>query len=232
MKGLLLSIFTLLALASPAAAAQEPGVGRFTGMADVAQPSSWPVAITPAHVEGFGKAHFGMTEAEVHAAVAAEYGASAAASLRPADGGNGRTALETVLPGMDVIGPATAGYAFVRGRLVQVNLSWRTGDAATPQQRKALVDAATEMARKFYSLKWRLLSGARGRAVGENAVTVFSGEDALGNGAELLLLGVSYTLRQPGGTVRTSPPPTGPAMLRVSYAFDLYGHNDLPPGAF
>ncbi len=212
----------------------SPALGQSPpkGFADAGQPASWPAPTGAAHVTGLGRARFGMNEAEVRAAVAADFGAEVAAKLQPDDAAAGRTAVSAPIRWMTDVAPATLAYIFERGRLVQVNCSWRVPGEASQEQRAALSKIASEVTRNLYGSSWQPFTAVRGKPLGASAVLVFSGEDVMGGGVEVVLFGVSYSLLALDGTRSTSPPPTGEAVLRVSYAADIYGRNLLRQGDF
>ena len=213
--------------AGPALAQSVP-----TGFADAGQPTRWPAPSTQANVTGLGTARFGMGPEEVGAAIAADFGAEAAARLKPDDAQAGRTAIALSLPWLTDVAPATIAYVFESERLVQVNVSWAVAGDASDGQRAALAAVAANVTRNLYASFWQPFTATRGKPLGANAVVVFSGEDVMGGGVEVALFGVPYTVQKPDGSRAASPRASGEALLRISYAADIFGRNALRPGDF
>jgi hypothetical protein len=172
-------------------------------------------------VTGFRDARFGMTEAEVRAAVAKAF------ALKPADLASstnqieGTSVLTARLPSLDPApGPAQVAYIFGYGskKLIQVNVIW--GDDSNPStDANALVAAGTRLERYFAGFTWKKDAARAGIPVGDNTVVVFAGEDDKKGAVRLILDGVKYQMQREGKET-TSPDPKGPAKLIINYIAD------------
>ena len=168
-------------------------------------------------IKGFRSAHFGMTKAEVRAAIAKDFPASAVAI-------EAREATETqpyllaiplirLNPGPT---PATVAYAFSGERLVQIDVTWVAPGEATPSQREGLTIAAKRLENYFASLPDKPALTVPGGVLGPNTLLLYGAGDSAGAAIEATIEGINFDkivdkMRQP------SPPPKGPALLRISY---------------
>lgn len=193
------------------------------------QPSSWPAPTAPAQVKGLGSATFGLPQAELARAVAADFGAATAAGLHRDDTADllGRETWVTQRPWLTDAAPARLAFIFFAGKLVQINVDWAIPANATPAQRAALVTTAQGVAANLYASNWTVVSLRRGVRLGPDAVLVFSGEDALGRGAEIALFGMDLS-----GEGGKAPAADRGALLRVTYSADIFGRSVIRPGDF
>ena len=177
---------------------------------------------------GLGSAAFGIAPDALPAILTAEFGPEAAARLRRDDSLDlaGRVVLTTSIPWLTDAVPARLSYIFADQRLVQINVEWPVVADATPQLCAALVRAAQEITANLYESNWNPLSVRRGRRLAPNAVLVFAGEDPLGRGVEIALFGCEPRAATPATSNAEG------ALLRVSYAEDIFGRNILGPGDF
>ena len=195
----------------------------------VGQPAQWKLPGAPARVVGLGHATWGLSQAQLPDAVAADFGSAAAQGLRRDDGLDlaHRLTLTTTARWMTDVAPARLSFSFKNDRLVQVNVDWVIPSAATPAQRAALIHTAQTVTGNLYGSFWELFSMRRGARLGPDAVLVFGGEDPLGRGVEVSLFGVDTS---PDGT---RPPSGGSgARLRVTYAEDIFQRNIVRAGDF
>lgn len=193
------------------------------------QPASWPAPTGPAAVTGLGSARFGTALADLPNIVAADFGAAAGAALHRDDSMDllHRQTMVTSLRWMNDAVPARIGYVFFEGKLVQVNVDWAIPEYATADQRGALVATAEKVTANLYASYWTIVSLRKGAMLDPNAVLVFAGEDALGRGVEVTLFGMD--LSREGGK---APAPGSGALLRVTYAFDIFARSVIKPGDF
>lgn len=210
--------------------AAEPRLS--SGFTTLAQPTSILPGKGPAAVTGYRTARFGMTGDQVRAAVAADFGAPVAAALHDVAVEPGFTALSTIAPGIFGARTVELRYVFADGGLVAVNLILRTPAASNGDDRGALIALAKAQATDLLGRDWQLFSTVLGRPTGVNSVLVAAVTDDLGNGVNIELSGVAYRAKFDDGSERASPPPQGPAALRIVYAKDIDNRFSLPPNAF
>ncbi len=202
-----------------------------SGVSLTGQPATYALATAPELVTGYGAARFGMTPDQVRAAARTDFGA-AAGRLQPEKVEQGFTALAMDI-GNTPIGPARISYVFnASGRLGVVNLVRTVPGNAVPAQRQALIDAAAAAAADFRGHSWKLFSTTVGKPFDSNNLLVFGAADDLGNGPEIWLLGVDYSVTLADGSQRRSPPAHGPASLRIAYVADIDSLNVIHPEDF
>jgi hypothetical protein len=145
-----------------------------------------PVAV----VDGFRSAKFGMTEAEVRDAIAADFGI-AGDDVVEGENTAERTRLLTVSVSnlLPEGGVAQVAYVFGHrsGGLIQVGISWsRTTD---PEMTEARLQANADVLLSYFQgIGYDPSSIRTGLAV-DNGVLLFRGEDAQGHSTMLLLQG-------------------------------------------
>jgi hypothetical protein len=175
----------------------------------------------PYEVTGFRDAHFGMSEQEVRAVVAKDFG------LKPADISSavnpieGTTVLTAKVAALDPApGPAVIGYilGYTSKKLIQVNVAWgnETNDKTDPN---TMIAAGTRLERYFAGFAWNKDTTRAGIPVGPNTVVLFSGEDGKTGAVRLILDGVKYQMEREGKET-TSPDPKGPPRLLINYIAD------------
>jgi len=193
-------------------------------------------AVQGYEITGFRSAKFGMSPAEVRAAAAKDFGASTLqANANPAEG---TEALQLETPRLDP-GPGAAQITYIFGArghtLAHINVVWATGPEPTAAERAAILTGAVQLAHYFQTLPAPLKASLGARRTGPNSLLLFAGVDARGAGVEVSAEGVSYEMSgADAGANIASPPPKGPALLRVSYVRDV-AHPDvikIAPGAF
>lgn len=232
-----------LALAGPALAL--PFVGKKAPAAKAAPASaaapqaaqSPPAPATAAgalDIKGFRSATFGMTPAQVKAAVAADFGRTA--KLQEGANSDGThfvlAAVEQLDPGP---GPAQIGYVFgaASKTLSAVNVVWKTAPDATAQQREAIAQAGQQLAAYFRAGPAPAKASEGVGTFGTNGLLLYSAVDSKNAAVNVLVDGVAYQ-GSSGDKQITSPPPTGPASLRVAYLLSAEKPDvkALKPGSF
>jgi hypothetical protein len=176
-------------------------------------------------VNGFRDARFGMTEPEVRAVVAKDFGLKPAEIAGATNPVEGTTVLTAKVASLDPApGPAVIAYilGYASKRLMQVNVAWgnQTADNADPN---AMIGAGTRLERYFAGFSWNKDTTRAGIPVGPNTVVLFSGEDGKTGAVRLILDGVKYQMEREG-KASTSPDPKGPPKLLINYI----GNRDNP----
>lgn len=182
------------------------------------QPSSYELTGRPASVIGFRSARFGMTEAEVRAAISRDFGVPPGKPITTTDRTTGRQILLLRLSSIEP-GPGLATLAYVleakSSRLTAVNITWSEATGEEPR----LISAAAMLAADFLGRTWKPFTTARGIPVGPRSLIVFAGGDEQGAGVELRLDGVPYARSgKVGASAENKTAPGGAATLRVVYA--------------
>jgi hypothetical protein len=143
-----------------------------------------------AQVEGFRSARFGMSEAEVRAAAAKDFGAKSAEIKEQSNPGERTHVLlvkaPDVLPGGG-IGEVSYVFGYNTKRLIQVSVSWSkaTDDKMTPEQ---LYSNSSVLRAHFLSEGFKPESIASNMPI-NGGLLVFRGSDAKDRTAMLILQG-------------------------------------------
>jgi hypothetical protein len=177
--------------------------------------------LPPYDVGGFRDARFGMSEPEVRAMIAKDFGARPAditSAVNPIEA----TAVLTVkLASLDP-GPGSAVVAYIFGstskNLIQVNVAWgdESGEKSDPN---AMIAAATRLERYLAGYSWSKDRTRAGIPVELNTVVLFSSEDGQTGAVRLVLDGMKYQMEH-AGKESTSPDPKGPPRLLINYVAD------------
>ncbi|MGE5268199.1 MAG: hypothetical protein ACM3JG_00860 [Thiohalocapsa sp.] len=204
------ALTALLLPAAPAAAVEH----------ELAAPSAAAPSAAPAervHVEGFRSAHWGMSEAEVRAAIARDFRIPADRIKSEENLAERTHVLSVVVP--DLLEGAGAGrvsyiFGYTTKKLIQVNILW--GTAVDPQIAPDRVVAAADQLRQLlvdsgYEPE-SVISNAR---LSDGEVLVFKGEDAEKHTTVLRLAAASH----PAGRGQAKTRKTATA-LALSYIFD------------
>ncbi|HEU0066944.1 MAG TPA: hypothetical protein VFQ57_06860, partial [Sphingomonas sp.] len=165
-------------------------------------------------IKGFRSAVFGMTQAQVRTAIAADFaGATIAQVANPTEG---TAALQIDLPQF-VPGPGAARVTYIFGAttrtLTHVNVVWLLDGEPDQAGRESLLKAAVALAQYFRELPDPPKATTAVRPTGPNSLSMFAAVDAQAAAVEVTVQGVAY---EAGGVA--SPVPHGPALLRVSYS--------------
>lgn len=223
------ALFVALALAAQTPASPSPP------QAAAPNPPPAPAAPVPAaefEVKGFRSARFGMSRAEVAAAVQRDFGPEAelVETFNPIE----RTTTLTLRLQRLEPGPGPASIAYILGavsrRLIHVNVVWALEGDPPPEQRALVAAAGAQLTRYFQSLPAPPRNAILASPEGPYALTLLAAIDRKGAGVEVAVAGVAYTIKdQP-----PPPPPTGPAVLRVSYVANAANPDihQVEPGAF
>ncbi len=187
-------------------------------------------------VIGFREARFGMTEAEVRAAITKSFGIKSADIKPTPNPTEGTTLLIAHVESLDP-GPGPAAITYIFGhkskRLVQVNVVWGDNNPKDPPDANAIIGAGTRLERYFQGFRWRKDTTRVGVPVGENTVVLFAGEDEKKGAVRLVVDGIKYQLNQEGKQT-TSPDPKGAPKLVINYIADRNNPDvaRIEPGKF
>jgi len=192
-----------------------------------ADPSADSVAVVG--VTGFRSAHFGMTEAEVKAAIGKDFGVKADA-IQAGTNAAERTQLLSV-PVPDLLpGGGTAVVSYVFGyktkALIQVGVSWSA--ATDPSITDAELYADGEVLRSHFATAGYKPDTVKTGLVLPNGLLLFRGEDADGHATILILQG---TFKDTGNGGQKTLKPVSLALL---YAADPQSPDvfKVAPGQF
>jgi hypothetical protein len=205
----------------------------------VSDPGFAQTAAAPAgayEINGFRDAKFGMTESDVRAAAAKDFGqVKITPNANPAEG---TSALQLTVDHMDP-GPGAAQVTYIFGAtthtLAHVNVVWITGPSPTAEQRAAIITGGLQLANYFQTLPQPLKATLAAKPIGPNGLMLFAGVDQKGAGVEIAAEGISYQVTAKSDDKKTdSPAPTGPALLRISYIRNVANPDiiKIAPGAF
>lgn len=216
------------AQATPPASSAPPATAAKTAPAAPARPGA------AMDIKGFRSAAFGMTPAQVKAAIAADFGAS----TKLQEGANPADGTRFILASVDHLdpGPGAAQIGYVFGAasktLATINVVWTTHGEATAPQRAAIAQAGQQIAAYFQSGP-PPAKAAPVVAIGTNGLQLYAAVDHKNAAVEVSIDGVAYETGE-GAKKVTSPPPKGPATLRVAYLADVDKPDTkaLKPGSF
>ena len=200
------------------------------------QPKQQPQDQPKYEVTGFRDARFGMTEAEVRAAVKKSLAVKDADIKTSANPTEGTTLLivrvDSLEPGP---GPATITYIFGNKskKLIQVNVVWGEDAPNNSSDANAIIGAGTRLERYFQGFSWRKDTTRVGVPVGENTVVLFAGEDEKKGAVRLVVDGIKYQMNREGNQT-TSPDPKGAPKLVINYIGDRENPDvaKIEPGKF
>jgi hypothetical protein len=180
-------------------------------------------------VDGFRSAKFGMTDAQVKAAITKDFGIKADAITEQPNPAERTTVVSVKVPDL-LSGGGTADVSYVFGyeskTLIQVSVSWSkaSDDKMTPEQ---LFSNSSVLRSHFLTEGFKPDSIASNMPIG-NGLLVFRGSDEKDHTAMLILQGTFSEGQSPNQKVLT---PTALLLFYVqdAKAPDVYR---LPPGAF
>ena len=212
-----LALVSLLALAAATAVAapeqptpaKPPAAGQDQDSAEHAQ------------VEGFRSAHWGMTEAQVKAAIQKDFNIPADKEQAEEDLSERTTVLSiTVNDLLEGAGKARVSYilGYSTKKLIQVNVIW--GTPIDPQAKpERIVAAANQLRTLFLNSGYDRETVASNVATADGSVTVFQGQDAAKHMTLLRLF--STPAPPPPAKQRGKTESAGPTVvLRLSYVLD------------
>lgn len=170
---------------SKVAAEDNPGSTPSASSEDVAKPDEAPTA----DVNGFRSAKFGMSETDVRAAIASDFGASAA--IKQTDNPTERTrGLSVHIPDL-LPGGGAAEVAYVFGyktkKLIQVSVIWSKAVDPSTTAQKLVADA--DVLRANFLTQGYQPSSIVTDALTRGGILVFRGADGAGHTTALLLEG-------------------------------------------
>ncbi len=223
---------------SPAKPASKPAA-KPPAAAPKPAPAPAPSPASPSgkalDIKGFRSATFGMTPAQVKAAVTSDFGPTAQIQ-EAADPSQGTQIMVVKVDHLDPgPGPAQIGYVFgaTSKTLNVINVVWATGPEPTEQERSAIAQAGQQLAAYFQTgpAPARTMQGMR--AFGANGLILYTAADAKNSGIMVTIDGIEYHGTTGDKTV-ASPAPKGPATLRVGYELDASKPDVkvIKPGAF
>src|SRR5215813_496025 len=178
-------------------------------------------------VTGFRDARFGMTEAEVRAAVKKSFAVKDADIKTSANPTEGTTLLIVRVDSLDPgPGPATITYIFGNKskKLIQVNVVWGEDAPNNSSDANAIIGAGTRLERYFQGFSWRKDTTRVGVPVGENEKK---------GAVRLVVDGIKYQMNREGNQT-TSPDPKGAPKLVINYIGDRENPDiaKIEPGKF
>ncbi len=217
---------TALALVAGPSWGQAPTAPAPTAPAPSPSAAAPPQAPTkptkPAYeVKGFRSANFGMTEAEVRAAIQKDFGVKPDDIRQTSNAIERTAALMVSVPSLDPgPGPATAIYilGYQSKKLIQVNVVW----SREAKNDKDKVDtgpyivAGVQLVNYFNEFGWRDGRVNLGIPIGPSTLLLFAAEDEKTGAVQVVADGVAVE-RKAEGRIEAAPQPGGQASLRVSY---------------
>jgi hypothetical protein len=192
-----------------------------------------PAAAASLDLKGFRSAAFGMSPAQVRQAAAKDFGAAAKIS-EGANPAQGTQVLSVSLDHLDP-GPGQVQIAYVFGAtsktLDNVAVTWATPGEATEEQRAAVAAAGEQLVSYFQAQPAPAKASQGPSPTGPNALVLYAALDKKNAGVEVLIEGIAY---QAGADKAASPPPKGPAALRILYMLnaDKPDVKTIKPGSF
>lgn len=193
------------------------------------QPAGGPSAPKPApaktakpayEVKGFRSAAFGMTEADVRAAIIKDFGVKAEDIHLTSNALERTTALTVSLPSLDP-GPGPAVIAYILGyqskKLIQVNVVWARSSKTEKIDTGPYIVAGVQLVNYFSEFGWRDGKMVLGMATGPNSLALFAAEDDKTGAVQVVADGVTLQRKTEGGRIEATPQPANGVSLRVSY---------------
>jgi hypothetical protein len=170
-------------------------------------------------IRGFRSATFGMTPAQVRAAITRDLGAGAKIE-ETANALQGTTAIVATVPSLDP-GPGQAQVSYIFGAsskvLTNINVFWATPGVASDAERNALIAAGQQLTAYFQSQPAPVKASPGPSANGAEGVILYVAIDKKNAGVQVALNGVS-----PDGKNQ----PKTPSSLMVTYVQDA-DHPDV-----
>ncbi|HEV2335761.1 MAG TPA: hypothetical protein VGS13_09715 [Stellaceae bacterium] len=219
-SGVLIVLCALaLGLSSPATAFAAPQQPAAPPPAEAAQSSNQDNP-EPVKVGGFRSAHWGMTEAQVKAAIHKDFN-SPMDKEQAGENPSERTTVLTVTVNDLLEGAGKARISYILGystkKLIQVNIVWGTtiDPQAKPEQ---IVAAANQLRTLFLSSGYDRDTLASNVATGDGSITVFQGQDSDKHMTLLRLVSTPAppSPKQHGKTLSARPT----IVLQLSYLLD------------
>jgi hypothetical protein len=191
-----------------------------------------PSAVEPATIDGFRSARFGMTESEVRAAIATDFGIAADQIEAGANAVEKTSSLAVTAP--DLVpdsGPARVVYIFgyQSKALIQVNIVWGADPASDSEQIRT---AASLLVSYFRSQNYDPEKTAVGVQLANGALLAFYAEDA--DGSSVTLTVASRPSDEPAAEGTEAPAAEEQLLMQLSYVGDFANPDifRLAPGSF
>lgn len=172
---------------------------------------------TPGLITGFRSARFGMSEAEVRAAIAKDFKVEGPAIQTLFVAEQHTKVLTLALPQLNP-GPCPAVLSYIldarTGALVHVNVSWAFSGEANAYQRAAIQFAGERLAAYFHEAPSAPEAVLPTGAIGTQRVLFYAARDKKGRTVNVEADGVEIAVK---GKTASQLPAKGPAILRVAY---------------
>jgi hypothetical protein len=215
-----LALLAGVMLVALSASAQAPGTSPPPTGASTPQPVPAPKTTKPAYkVTGFRSATFGMTDAEVRAAIQKDFGVKPDAIKQTANAIERTTALVAAVPTLDP-GPGPATVIYILGyqskKLIQVNVVWARDPKAEKADTGPYMVAGLQLVNYFNEFSWHDGRVSLGIPVGPSTLLLFGAEDDKTGAVQVIADGVTIE-RKGEGRVEAGRQAAGQISLRVSY---------------
>jgi hypothetical protein len=212
----------IAALLSPAAgwAQAAPATsGKPAEAPGAAAPQNPAAPAEPAHVDGFRSAKWGMTEAQVKAAIRSDFNIAEDKAKRSENLAEKTQVLTIAVPDLlEGAGMAQVSYIFgyASKKLIQVNVLWGTAvdPQATPEK---VVAAADQLRLLFLSSGYEPQSVAGNVKMADGSILVFEGQDAE---KHTTLLRLATATAPPAAGKGKNEKPSEVVALSLSYILD------------
>ncbi|MGI4880625.1 MAG: hypothetical protein ACRYG4_24435 [Janthinobacterium lividum] len=191
------------------------------------------MAVVPPGLRGFRSATFGMTKAQVLAAITTDFGSG----IRTVESSNpveGTQIIQAPLSSLEP-GPGAATIAYIFGasskRLSNIIVTWSLQGEPNAEQRAAIVTGGMQLGAYFQStLSPAKVSGLT--PTGSTSVVFYAAIDGHGSGVQIDGSGINAAAALGSGTSGVQP--RGPATLRISYTLNAMVPDvfRIRPGAF
>jgi len=207
-------------LLSPAAlAGHEPVLAAEQSPPPSSVPS--PTAAEPAHIDGFRSAQWGMTDAQVKAAITKDFNIAPDKVENEENRAERTTSLGVTVPGL-VEGAGSARVTYIFGytskKLIQVNILWgRPVDLQASAEN--IVAAANELRQLFVDSGYDPATVITNAKMSDGSILVFQGQDADKHTTVLRLKSDTVTPPSRGGKPEK---PVVTASLSLSYILDAH----------
>jgi hypothetical protein len=214
--------------AKHAATPQQVAANELPPASNVAPAAEASAAPGPTYsIAGFRTATFGMSEEQVKAAIAHDFGVPAD-KVQSASNVMQHTnvlVVQTALPP----GPGNATVSYIFGasthKLIHVNVAWATSATPTAAERSAIITAGAQLSDYFKAQPWEAKAGRPVGLIGNGSgILMFDATDSKGGNVQVEVDNMPLQRTVKGKTETTDP--KGAAVLRVSYDQDA-AHPDV-----
>jgi hypothetical protein len=174
---------------------------------------------SPAAIDGFRHAHFGMSENEVRHAMRKDFPAAVPRLKTGTHPSEKTTVLSLTVPEL-LPNTGNAQLSYILGykskKLIQVNVVWTS--QGTSEADDNVVATANMLRNYFAGQSYKPESFVANRQLAEHTILVFRGADAQGRTVLLMLIGAATAARK-----EAKPPQPPPLTLQLSYIADPTG---------